>query len=326
MSTADGRSAISALTDVNLNRLVVFATVVEAGSLTAAAARLGMAKTMVSAHMQRLEQEVGASLLLRTTRALRLTEAGEAFYAASRRIVSDAEAAIAEASQATGTPHGRLRVTAPIDYGAVVVAPVAVALQQRYPALRIELLSGDRVFDLVADQIDLAIRIGRLTDSGLRAVRIGSFADCLVASPELFRHRTWPQAPSDLAGLPFIALSVLPHALDWTFTCDGQPPQDVRFEATLSTNTAHALRSATVAGGGLAILPDFVIGSDIATGRLVRVLPEWQLPTGGIHAVFPAASHMARKTRVLIEALQAHVASMEGVTPADHLTVEAVPG
>ncbi len=274
---------ISSLADVNLNRLVVFVTVVEAGSLTAAAARLGIAKTMVSAHMQRLEQEVGASLLLRTTRALRLTEAGEAFYESSRQIVADAQAAIEAAASATAAPRGTLRITAPIDYGAMVVAPVAVALQQRYPELQVELLAGDRVFDIVADKIDLAIRVGRLADSGHRAVRIGSFADCLVASPELFRGRPWPQSPAGLEGLPFIALSVLPHAAAWTFTAAGQVPQDVRFKPTMSVNTASALRSAAAAGGGLAILPDFVLGQDIATGRLVRVLPSWQLPVGGIH-------------------------------------------
>jgi len=284
---------------------VVFVAVVEAGSLTAAAGKLGVAKTMVSAHMQRLEEEVGASLLLRTTRSLRLTEAGEAFYDAAKQIVADAQAAIEAASQATKAPRGTLRVTAPIDYGAMVLAPVAVALQRQYPELHVELLAADRVMDLVADHIDVAIRIGRLADSGHRATRIGSFVDQLVASPALMRERSAPASPTDLDSWPFIALTVLPHAAAWTFATEGQEPIDVRFRPTMSTNTASALRSAALAGGGLAILPDFVVADDLAAGRLVRVLPAWQLPTGGIHAVFPAARHMPRKTRVLIDALKA---------------------
>lgn len=308
LSIAVGRSTISTLADVNLNRLAVFVAVVEAGSLSAAARQLGVATTLVSTHIRRLEQELGASLLLRTTRSLSLTDAGATFFEAARQIVADAEAAIAAASVATDDPRGTLRVTAPIDYGALVVAPVAVALQKRYPKLQIELLAGDRIFDLVADKIDVAIRIGQLADSAHRAARIGSFAECLVASPELFADHPWPAHPRDLAALPFIALSVLPRPLDWRFSADGEPPQDVRFASSLSVNTAHALRSAAAAGGGLAILPDFTAGRDIATGRLVRVLPQWQLPTGGIHALYPATRHPPQKTRALIDALKAQTA------------------
>lgn len=305
MSTADGRFPISSLADVNLNRLVVFVAVVEAGSLTAAAGRLGIAKTMVSAHMQRLEEELGASLLLRTTRSLRLTEAGEAFYDAAKQIVADMQAAIEAASQATKAPRGTLRVTAPVDYGAMVVAPVAVALHRQYPDLHVELLAADRVMDLLADHIDVAIRIGRLADSGHRATRIGGFAERLIASPALLRERPAPVSPAELDTWPFIALTVLPHATAWTFSAEGQDNIEVRFRASMSTNSASALRSAALAGGGLAILPDFVVADDLAAGRLLHLLPDWHLPSGGIHAVFPATRHMPRKTRVLIDALKA---------------------
>jgi DNA-binding transcriptional LysR family regulator len=286
---------------------VVFVNVVEAGSLTAAAARLGLAKAMVTAHMQRLEHEVGASLLVRTTRRLSLTEAGEAFFEASRRIVHDAEAAVVAAAESTSEPKGTLRVTAPIDYGATVVAPVSVALQRRFPDLKIELMAGDRVFDLAADGIDLAIRIGQLADSGHQATRIGSFADCLVASPALFGTAGLPQQPDDLDALPFIALSVLPNPVSWPMTHVQGELRQQRFKATLSANTAYAVRMAALAGGGLGILPDFAIEQDLAAGRLVRVLPQWRLPAGGIHAVFPATRTPPKKVRVLIDALRAHV-------------------
>lgn len=308
---------ISSLADVNLNRLLIYVTVIEAGSFTAAAERLRLAKTMVSAHVQRLEQEIGASLLLRTTRSLRMTEAGEAFYESARQIVADAQAAIETAAQATQSPRGTLRVTAPIDYGATVLAPLAVTLQQRYPELHIELLTGDRVMDLVADNIDVAIRIGRLADSAHRAVRIGSFSDWLVASPALFDRHALPCTPQALAELPFIALSVLPQPATWLFTPRdaAQAPVEVRFRPKMSTNTAYALRTAAAAGGGLAILPDFVAAADVATGRLVRVLPDWQLPTGGVHAVFPATRHIPRKTRILIDAMKAQAEAESGLSP-----------
>jgi DNA-binding transcriptional LysR family regulator len=227
--------------------------------------------------MQRLEHEVGASLLVRTTRRLSLTEAGEAFFEASRRIVHDAEAAVVAAAESTSEPKGTLRVTAPIDYGATVVAPVSVALQRRFPDLKIELMAGDRVFDLAADGIDLAIRIGQLADSGHQATRIGSFADCLVASPALFGTAGLPQQPDDLDALPFIALSVLPNPVTWPMTHVQGELRQQRFKATLSANTAYAVRMAALAGGGLGILPDFAIEQDLAAGRLVRVLPHRRL-------------------------------------------------
>ncbi|WP_211462336.1 LysR family transcriptional regulator [Collimonas silvisoli] len=300
------------LSSVNLNRLQVFVTVVEAGSLTAAANRLGLAKTMVSTHMQRLESEIGASLLVRTTRRLSLTDAGEAFYEASCRILSDAETAISAAGHDTAEPRGTLRITAPIDYGATVVAPVAVALQQRYPLLKIELLAGDRYFDLVADGIDVAIRIGRLPDSGYQAVRIGSFAEWLVASPQFLSRVGEPQTPEDLRDLAFVALSVLPQPVTWTFKTQGDTERTIRFNSTFSVNTAYAARIATLAGAGLAIMTDFAAAEDVAAGRLLRVLPGWNLPGGGIHAVFPAARHRPKKTRVFIDELRSHVDKSSG--------------
>jgi DNA-binding transcriptional LysR family regulator len=297
------------LGSVNLNRLVVFVAVVEAGSLSAAARRLGLAKTMVSAHLQRLEAEIGASLLLRTTRRQSLTDAGEAFYEASRRIVRDAEEAVSAAGQDTAQPRGLLRVTAPNDYAASVVAPVAVALRRQHPELKIELIAGDRVIDMMKEGIDVAVRVGRLADSGLQATRIGSLREWLVASPRLFDDQPAPTRPEALASLPFVALSVLQQPASWVFTsASGKTRRPVRFELSLWANTSHAVRSAVLAGGGLAVLPDYAVWADVAAGRLLHLLPQWTLPESGIHAVFPAARHRPQKVRVFLEALKRQLA------------------
>ncbi|MFC5606881.1 LysR family transcriptional regulator [Variovorax soli] len=301
---------------VNLNRLAVFVAVVEAGSLSAAARRLGLAKTMVSAHIQRLEAEVGASLLLRTTRRQSLTDAGEAFYEAARRIVLDAQEAISAAGRETAEPRGTLRVAAPNDYAASVVAPVAVQLHQRHPQLKVELLAGDRVVDMLKEGIDVAIRAGRLADSGLQATRIGSFTEWVVASPLLFEGRAMPRQPQELARLPFVALSVLPQPLTWTLTsASGRARRTLRFEQVMSANTSHAVRSAVLAGGGLAVLPDYSVKAEVAAGRLVKVLPEWSLPESGIYAVFPAARHRPQKVRVFLELLRLRI-GQQGIADA----------
>src|SRR5688500_2956008 len=194
---------------INLNRLVVFVAVAENGSLTAAAEKLGIAKTMVSAHMQRLEAELGSSLLTRTTRKTALTEAGQAFYTATRQALHDIDDAVLAVGNSAAVPRGTLRVTSPVDYGAAVITPLLVSLQQRYPALKVELLCADRRFDLIEEGIDVAIRLGRLADSTHRAVRVGGYTKWLVAAPQCLKRHGVSETLADLGAFPFISLSVL---------------------------------------------------------------------------------------------------------------------
>ncbi|MEM5433816.1 LysR family transcriptional regulator [Paraburkholderia diazotrophica] len=294
--------------DVNLNRLAVFVAVVEAGSLTAAAARLGLAKTMVSTHMQRLEAEVGASLLARTTRRLGVTEAGRAFYDASVKILRTAEEALAEIGGEEAPVRGTLRVSSPIDYGTLAVAPALVELRRAHPQLDIELLCSDHFVDLIADGIDVAIRLGRLADSNYRAVKLGTYEKWVVASPQFIETWGEPRAPAELPALPFVALTVLPHpqTLDLRHT-DGSA-QSVRCENAFLVNTAEAARAATLAGGGIGLLTDFSIAADVAAGRLVRLLPAWSTEAAGIQAVFPPTQHTPPKVRALIDTFRTHLA------------------
>ncbi|MFM0034983.1 LysR family transcriptional regulator [Paraburkholderia strydomiana] len=296
--------------DVNLNRLAIFVAVVDAGSLTAAAARLGLAKTMVSTHMQRLEAEVGASLLVRTTRRLGVTEAGRAFYEASVKILRAAEEALNAVSGESAPVRGTLRVSSPIDYGALVVAPALVELRREHPQLDVELLCSDQYVDLIADGIDVAIRLGRLADSNYRAVKLGSFVKWIVASPAFIDTWGTPRTPADLAALPFCALTVLPHPLALELRRDDGTTDSVRCENAFLVNTADACRAATLAGGGFGLLTDFSIGNDIETGRLVRLLPHWAADAASIQAVFPPTSHPPAKVRALIETLKRQLADL----------------
>lgn len=296
---------MSKLGTINLNRLIVFVAVAENGSLTAAAEKLGIAKTMVSAHVQRLEAELGVSLLTRTTRKITLTETGQAFYVANRRALHDINDAVLAVSDGKAAPQGILRVTAPIDYGAAVITPLLISLRQRYPALKVELLCADRRFDLIAEGIDVAIRLGRLPDSTHRAVMVGGYTKWLVASPQFLKRYGVPQAPADLGAFPFISLSVLAQPLLFNFEGPKKQKRSVRFKEAFSTNTAHACKAATLAGGGLAVLTDFSISEDVAAGRLVRVLPKWQLPRSDIHAVFPTTRYLPSKVRVFIDEVKA---------------------
>ena len=295
------------LRDVNLNRLVVFAAVVEAGSLSAAAERLGLAKTMVSAHLQRLEAEVGAALIVRTTRRSNLTEAGLTLYEASRECIRAASDALAAISTTSGPLRGLVRVASPTDYGELVVAPALAALQRIHPGLDVELVCGEGYADLVAERIDVAVRLGNLKDSSYRSARLGQYLRWLVASPAFVDGRPLPESPSELGALPFITLSTSPHPYSLSLCDPSGQRLRVRCKSAFLANTASACRAAALAGAGFALLTDFSIGEDLAAGRLVRLYPEWAGEPAAIQAVFPSTRQPSRKVAAVIDALRTYL-------------------
>jgi DNA-binding transcriptional LysR family regulator len=217
-------------------------------------------------------------------------------------ILREAENAFAELAQANAKPMGLLRIAAPNDYGSCTLAPLAAAFSKQFPACRVDLLLADTKVDLVANQIDLSIRVGWLEDSNLQARRIGSFRQLLVAAPGVVKKRAAAQ-PGDLASLPFVANGALREPLQWQFTRNDFERQTVRMKQTLTINTTPAVMAATLAGAGLSVLPDFLVMEDVKAGRLMHILPSWTLPAGGIHAVYPAARFRPPKVTAFVAML-----------------------
>lgn len=187
-----------------------------------------------------------------------------------------------------------------------------VALQQRHPELKVELVSADRQVDLVAEAVDVAIRLGRLADSSHRAVKIGGFVKWLVASPAFVARWGKPTTLEAVAKLPFVGMSALPKPLVAPLESTRGGKRTVRFSSGFLADTAPICRAATLAGGGVAYLTNFSIGEDVAAGRLVRLLPAWSSPPAGIHAIFPSARYPVPKVRVFIDALKAHLEMNSG--------------
>lgn len=285
---------------LNLNRLAYFAAVVDTGSFTRAAEYLGITKAVVSNQVAKLEQDIGTTLLVRTTRRLQPTEAGRLFHARCVSILREAEDAFDELAEARTEPKGVLRLTAPYDYGTSVVVPLATAFTARYPACKIELNLTDETLDLVAGNIDLAIRVGWLTDSSLQARRIGSFRQILVGAQDLSDRIAGIATPEDLTGLPFIANTALHDPLQWTFSHGDAVEHVVRFTAAISINTTPAVLGAVRAGGGLSVVPDFLAEEHLQIGGLLHVLPDWQLPSGGVYTVYPAARFRSPKVTAFV--------------------------
>ena len=287
---------------INLNRLAYFAAVVDAGSFTKAGERLGITKAVVSQQVARLEKELNTTLLLRTTRRVELTEAGRLLHGRCVMILKEADDAFGELAQTNAEPMGVLRIAAPNDYGVSRIAPLAAAFSRRFPACRVDLVLSDARIDLIANQVDLSIRVGWLHNSSLQARRIGTFRQFLVASPEM-SEAIVARAPEDLVETPFVANAALVESLVWRFSKEDFEHRTVRMRQAVAVNTTPGVLAATLAGGGLSVLPDFLVTDHLNAGRLVHVLPSWTLPSGGIHAVYPAARFRPAKVTTFVAML-----------------------
>jgi DNA-binding transcriptional LysR family regulator len=277
--------------------------VVETGSFTAAAKRLGITKAVVSQQVARLEREFQSSLLVRTTRKVQPTEVGQAFYLRCALILREAEHAFDDLTETSAKPSGTLRLTAPFDYGVGVVVPAIAAFTERYPACKVDAVLSDQTLDIMSGNIELAIRVGWLGDSSLQARLIGSFRQLLVASPTMAQRLARLTRPEDIANLPFGANTALRDHLRWNFLLNDTERQVIHVHASIFLDATLAVREAVCHGAGLSVLPDFAIADELAAGRLIQVLPQWRLPSGGIHAVFPAARYRPAKVRAFVDLL-----------------------
>ncbi|MEN9658320.1 MAG: hypothetical protein RL571_1785 [Pseudomonadota bacterium] len=283
---------------LDLNRLSTFVAVVEAGGFTAAGDRLGMAKSLVSQQISKLESQLGVALFTRSTRKVLLTELGEQLYADISPLLLAAHVAVDRLGQVKVS--GLLRITVPVDYAGAVLAPLLAEFASLHPQLEIELLATDEVLDLLAERIDIAFRLGRLQDSALHAIKLAQFAECVVAAPACLAQFVLPTHPQDLAQLPWVTMTRLQAPLTWKFNQAGEICM-VRMRSVMRASAPSSVLALVRNGAGLSVLPDFMVAEDLAAGRLVHVLPEWTLSAGGIYAVYPSARYLPAKVRILLD-------------------------
>lgn len=291
-----------------LDALMIFAAVADAGGFTAAAERLGLSKAAVSLHLRRLETQLGVALFTRTTRRVRLTSAGEALYRDSAPALAALGEALAGIGRGEGELSGTIRLTAPVDHAMQSVTPALARFAERHPQLHFDLRTSDRVIDLVAEGIDLAIRLGALRDSSLRAIKLGSFEQQVVASPDYLRRRGVPATPDELADHQWVGFSLMRTPLTWTFA-RGDESRTVRLKTRIQVDSSASLRALLAHGSGLSVLDQFSITDALRDGRLVRVLADWSLPRGGVYAVLPPGQHVPARVRAFIDFYRDYVAA-----------------
>ncbi len=279
-----------------------FVAVVEAGSFVGAADALRTSKAAVSRSVVDLETRLGARLLHRTTRRLSLTEAGREYFDRSRQLLEDLEEADSLAGMTTSRAVGLLKVNAPLAFGVRHLAPLWGTFLEANPDVRLDITLTDRVVDLVEEGVDVAVRITRMADSSLVSRKLTSSRLMLCATPTyLARHGT-PTQLADLAKLPVIGYSYGPFGDAWQLdSADG--PQTVQTRPRLTANNGDTCLAAALAHQGIILQPCFLIGGELASGQLVRILPELQGQELGIHAVYPSRKHLSAKVRALVDFL-----------------------
>jgi DNA-binding transcriptional LysR family regulator len=288
-----------------LTAIAVFVAAVDEGSIAAAARRFGLSAAMAGKYVSAIETKLNARLLHRTTRRLSLTDIGQSYYERCRHILEAWDEASREASDAQGTARGTLRIAAPVTFGALHLGDVIARYLEAHPHVDIDVNLSDRYVDLPDAGTDLAIRIGRLPDSGLIARRLAPCRMVLCASPDYLQRNGVPRKPDDLRRAPRLAFSEAVSAGDWVLTDKKQRAHVIDGPCRMSANNTQMLLAAALAGAGIAYGPTFVFGAHIAQGQLVALLPDYRTSELAIQAVYPSARHVPLKVRRFLDYLVA---------------------
>ena len=277
-----------------------FVRTVERGSFAAAAVGRGLSATMVGNHVRFLEDRLGASLLNRTTRQHNLTEFGRSYYERCRAILAEVAAAEGEAGAVQGTPCGLLRVTAPASLGTTVLPHLLAGYLHRHPEVNVDLVLQDHRLDLVADEIDIAIRAGALPDSSLIARTLSPMRLIVCAAPAYLAAHGTPDRPPDLASHNCLDFAHGAEQRNWRLTGSGSEVT-VGIGGNLRANSGQALRAAALEGVGIMMQPEFLVAEDLAAGRLVRLLDQHAAPTLPLHLLTLPNRHPTPKLRSFID-------------------------
>lgn len=298
---------------MELDDVRAFARIAELLSISGAARALGAPKSSVSRSLGRLEADLGAILLERGTRSLRLTDAGRLFLPHAQRVLSDVDEAAAALEGLIGQPRGTLRVNAAVTFALGMVAPMLPDFARRYPEVRVVLETENRMVDFAREDVDVAIRVGAMADSDLLARKIGLVELLPCASPDYIHGHGSPQQPRDL--VEHTLLTWTDRSTTWRFTDTAGVHHDVSVSPGTVAPEPAVMQILVAKGLGIARLPDFLVAPLIDRGELIRLLPEYQTETVEVHAVYPAHRSLSAKVKLFIDALQAAAKASSGYLP-----------
>ena len=283
-----------------LRDMEIFVRVVETGSFSAAARDLALGQPAVSKTIAALEERLGARLLVRSTRQLSATDAGMAFYERAARAIAEVNEAEAAAQGVGAGLEGRLRISLPVTFGRLHVVPQLGAFLDAHPKVRLELVMDDRMVDLVAENIDAALRLGTLTDSALQARKLAQADRVAVASPAYLARKGVPSTPADLLEHHGIIYGQNAGGQEWVVR-RGTSEIALRLQTRLTFSAAEGVREAVLAGQGFAIASRWLFAPELATGEVIPVLQDWGLPPMELWVIYPSGRLTSSKARAFIE-------------------------
>lgn len=284
-----------------LKSMVVFAQVIEQGSLSAAAKHLGLSRAVVSYHLKKLEAQLEVKLLNRSTRSINLTEAGQAYYERCRIIAEQASVAKQQIENFKNEPVGLLKITCPVNVGLQTIVPALNEFKKIYPKIELDVMLTDEVVNIMKDGIDLAIRGAPLADSGLQASKLATLVTCLCAAPDYIRQYGQPNKPADLSKHQWVIYKLTSGIVSLT---KGNKSFSVTTKGSISTNNAAARTAFVEAGHGLGRIPLYDALPKIKAGTLVTVLDEYTLSDINVFGVFPPGTANSKKLRLLLNFLK----------------------
>lgn len=288
-----------------LTSLEVFSQVVENGGFSAAGRKLNMSTTMVSNHVQSLEDRLGARLLNRTTRKVSLTEVGRDYYDRAVQILADIAQADDIAGALQSTPRGTLRIYS-ATHVVQFIAPVVAEFLSAYPGVKVDLTMGERVIDMIDEGYDIAIRLTPPPDSSLVVKGLATWRHVLCCSHDYLEKHGRPQQLPELTGHNCVRHVSYPYQDEWHFVDRKDTPASVRISGSLTTNSGETLRTVALRGGAICLAPGFLVHDDLEAGRLVRLLPEYRPVEFSMNAVYPHRHHLSTKVRTFIDMLAHH--------------------
>jgi DNA-binding transcriptional LysR family regulator len=282
-----------------LREMEMFVRVVDAGSFSLAARDMKIGQPAISKTIASLEERLGVSLLVRSTRRLTPTEAGVAFYERALRAVTEADEADAAARGASASLEGRLRISAAVTFSRIHLVPRLAEFLDAHPRLQLELVMDDRPRDLVAENIDAALRLGVLTDSSLRARKLAQSERLVVASPAYLARRGVPATPADVLNHDAIIYSQWTGGEEWSFR-RGTAETSIRFQRRLMITAAEGVRAAVISGQGFAIASRWMFAPELQSGEVVSIL-DWTLPPLDLWVIYPSGRLTSTKARAFVK-------------------------
>jgi len=286
-----------------LTEMEAFANVVDQGGFTDAAKKMGISKSAVSKHVSSLESRLGARLLNRTTRRVSPTEIGLAYYDRARRVLNDAGEADALVTSMQSAPSGLLRISVATDFGVNHLSPVLSDFLQNYPDITVNMVLNNRYVELISEGFDMAVRIGELEDSSLRARKLAETSKRMIASPEYLEKYGRPQKIDDLNNHKLLHYSNQSSGSVWKITAPSGERRQIRTGGWLSVNDGQSLLTAAISGLGIAYLPNYLYGEAMAEGLVEDVMPNLPMETQGVYAVYPPGKFTQPKVRAFIDFL-----------------------